>query len=140
MEKLIFNIEISAPKEKVWQTLWNDDSYREWTSVFTPGSYAKSDWNEGSKILFLSPEGNGMHSIIEKKIPNTQMTFLHKGEVKNGVEVASKWEEGRESYFLSGENGKTNLRAELDAPEDFKKYFNEVFPKALELVKQISER
>ncbi|MCE3227724.1 MAG: hypothetical protein K0S32_2275 [Bacteroidetes bacterium] len=140
MEKLNFSVEINAPKEKVWKTLWEDATYREWTSVFTPGSYAKSDWNEGSKILFLSPEGSGMHSIIEKKIPNTQMSFLHKGEIKDGVEVDADWGDAREQYFLDEKNGKTTLRVELDIVEEFKKHFNEVFPKALDLVKQISER
>jgi uncharacterized protein YndB with AHSA1/START domain len=140
MEKMNFSVEINANKEKVWDALWTDANYREWTSVFHAGSYAKSDWKEGSKILFLSPEGSGMHAIIEKKIPGKQMTFLHKGEIKDGVEQESKWGEARESYFLDEQNGKTTLRAELDTVEEYKKYFEDTFPKALEKVKEISER
>jgi hypothetical protein len=27
MEKINFSIDINAPKEKVWNVLWNDESY-----------------------------------------------------------------------------------------------------------------
>lgn len=63
MEKLHFSTNINAPREKVWDTLWNDNSYRKWTSAFMEGSYAETDnWKEGSKVLFLSPGGDGMGS------------------------------------------------------------------------------
>ena len=90
---LKFQANINAPKEKVWEILWNDQTYRKWTAAFTEGSHAESDWNEGSKILFLSPKGDGMFSVIDKKIPNEQMTFRHLGEIKNGVEETKEWEE-----------------------------------------------
>ena len=60
MSTLKFNTNINAPKEKVWETLWNDTTYQQWTAAFTAGSYTESDWNEGSKIKFLSPNGNRM--------------------------------------------------------------------------------
>ena len=44
MEKQTFKITIDAPREKVWDVLWSDDTYREWTSVFSPGSRAETDW------------------------------------------------------------------------------------------------
>ncbi|MEI9912589.1 MAG: hypothetical protein WDO71_24880 [Bacteroidota bacterium] len=56
MQRINFSISINAPKEKVWQVLWNDSSYRQWTSAFSEGSYVVTDnWKEGTKILFLSP-------------------------------------------------------------------------------------
>lgn len=140
MEKLKFEIKINAPREKVWKVLWDDKTYREWTSVFMEGSCAQSDWKEGSEIHFLDGKGSGMYSVIEKKIGNTQMTFKHLGELKDGKRVAMNWGDARESYFLSGEGDKTELKVELDMQEDHKKYFEEVFPKALALVKGISER
>ena len=60
MEKMIFTQQINAPKEKVWNILWEDASYRKWTTPFCEGSYAVNDnWKEGSKVLFLSPGGDG---------------------------------------------------------------------------------
>ena len=70
MKTLRFTITIHAPKEAVWATLWNDSTYREWTSVFSEGSYADTDWKEGSKVLFLSGTGEGMYSTIARNKPN----------------------------------------------------------------------
>ena len=139
MTTLNFSSTIKAPKEKVWDTLWKDSTYREWTSVFSEGSYAESDWNEGSKILFLSPSGDGMFSVIDKKIPNEQMTFRHLGEVRNGVEEKKEWENALESYHLRENNGVTELTVALDATEEFAGHFKEIFPKALDRVRQIAE-
>ena len=127
-------------KKKVWETLWNDNTYRQWTSVFSEGSYAESDWNEGSKILFLSPKGEGMFSVIDKKIPNEQMTFRHLGEIRNGVEEPKEWANALESYHLKENNGKTELTVALDITDEFAQHFNDIFPKALNVVKEIAEK
>src|SRR6186997_2278666 len=115
MKTLKFTEEINAPKEKVWKTLWDDATYRQWTAAFMEGSYAETDWKEGSKVLFLSPGGNGMFSVIEKKIPNEQMIFKHLGEVKNGVEVPGDWAGAKEAYHLEEKNGTTQLDVQLDS-------------------------
>lgn len=140
MKTLKFVIKIQAPAAKVWEILWNDDTYRKWTTVFHEGSHAVSDWQEGSKILFLGPDGkDGMHSMIEKKIINECMVFKHIGEIKNGIETESDWGEARERYDLVEENGTTQLTVTLDSVEAFQDYFSDVFPKALDIIKQLSE-
>ena len=140
MKPLKFTVKINAPREKVWNKLWDDASYRKWTSAFMEGSYAESDWKEGSKILFLGGKGEGMFSTIEKKIPNKQMTFKHLGEVKNGIEEPKDWGGSRESYHLEEKNGTTELNVELDAIGEMEEYFSETFPKALNILKEISEK
>lgn len=140
MKTLNFSVSINAPKEKVWDKLWSDASYRQWTSAFMEGSYAETDWNEGSKVLFLSPGGDGMFSIIEKKVPNQEMTFKHLGEVKKGVEEPKDWAGARESYQLTESNGTTQVNVKVDTVEDYQEYFEKAFPKALDILKQISEQ
>jgi uncharacterized protein YndB with AHSA1/START domain len=139
MAILNFSITINASKEKVWEALWSDAGYRQWTSVFSEGSYAESNWEEGSKIRFLTPKGEGMYGIIQKKVVFEQMVFEHQGEVKNGIEESKDWAGATESYYLKESNGVTELKVQMDATEEFKEYFNDTFPKALEVVKQISE-
>jgi len=144
MEKLKFSIGIKAPKEKVWNILWNDETYRKWTSVFSEGSYAVTDWKEGSKVLFLGGEGNGMYSVISKAKPNEFMSFKHLGVIKNSIEQpldeeSKKWSGALENYSLEEKNGLTELKVEMDMAEDHKSYFNETFPKALQKVKELSE-
>ena len=140
MTTLKFSVNINAPKEKVWETLWNDATYRQWTAAFCEGSYAKGDWEEGSKILFLIPNGDGMFSTVEKKIPNEQMVFRHLGVVKNGIEEPKDWENATESYYLAENNGFTKLDVALGAALGFEEYLNDTFPKALEILKQVAEQ
>ncbi|MDB5247588.1 MAG: Activator of Hsp90 ATPase 1 family protein [Segetibacter sp.] len=144
MEKLTFSTTINAPKEKVWEVLWNDSTYRKWTSVFSEGSCVETDWKEGSKILFLDGKGQGMVSIIETSRPNEFMSFKHLGEVKDGVEdteseAVKKWAGAMENYILNEVNGATEVSVEVDISDDFKEYFLKTFPKAIEQVKVLSE-
>ncbi|HLF52706.1 SRPBCC domain-containing protein [Flavobacterium sp.] len=144
MKKLEFTVNINAPKEKVWEALWKDPNYQKWTSVFSPGSKAVTDWKEGSKVLFLSEKGDGMYSKIEKSVPNTLMSFKHLGEVKDGQELpineeTKKWTGAMENYLLEEKEGTTSLKVEMDAADEFTDFFNEKFPKALENVKMLAE-
>ena len=83
MQKITFSIDIKAPKEKVWYSLWDEENYENWTSAFSEGSHAISDWNEGSKIYFLgSGGGGGMSSkinikkiVVAKKTANDGAVF-----------------------------------------------------------------
>lgn len=145
MEKQQFKITIDAPREKVWDVLWNDSSYPEWTSVFSEGSRAETDWKKGSKVLFLSGTGEGMVSRIEENIPNEFMSFKHLGTVKDGVEdidseKAKEWSGSLENYTLKTVNGKTELTVDMDITDEYKDYFLTTLPKALEKVKELAEK
>jgi hypothetical protein len=144
MEKIKFSSTINAPAEKVWKILWDDETYRRWTSVFSPTSYADTDWREGSKVRFLDGAGSGMVSMIEANKPNEFMSFRHLGEVRNGVEDTESarvkgWAGTLENYWLQQVDGQTELRVEMDANDEFKEYFQKTFPKALEQIKLLSE-
>lgn len=146
MKKLEFSVTINAPKEKVWQSLWEDANYRDWTSAFMEGSYASSDWKEGSKILFLTPEGDGMHSIIARKIPNEYMSFEHIGTVKNGKEQPlskedKAWSGAFENYTLVSNGAQTTLLVEVDSSgAEWEQMLLDAFPRALDRVKALSEQ
>jgi len=145
MDKLEFKALINAPREKVWEILWNDKTYREWTSVFSEGSHAVSDWKKGSKILFLGENGSGMVSRIAESIPNEYMSFEHLGEIKDGVEDTQServkaWAGSHENYTLKDINGQTELTMDMDISEEYKDMFSEMWPKAMAKIKEIAER
>lgn len=141
MKKLEFSIEIQASKEKVWEAMWKDEHYRNWTSVFMEGSYAESDWQEGSRIRFLTPDQNGMYGIIENLVPYEKMYFRHLGEVKEGAEQDPTYgDDAIERYDLVEADGKITVTATMNAPEEYLGYFANTFPKALEKVKEIAEQ
>ena len=109
------------------------------------GSYAVTDWKEGSKIHFLSPKGEGMYSVITECKPNELMAFKHLGVVKDFVEQPNDeetktWSGSMESYSLKEINGGTTLNATLNATEQFQEYFKTTFPKAMALVKDLAEK
>jgi len=147
MEKMNFAVSINAPKEKVWNTLWEDESYRKWTSAFIEGSHAVTDhWKEGTKVLFLDPKGSGMVSMVAENKPNEYMSFKHLGEVKDGIEdttseQAKQWSGATENYTLTKTAKGTDLKVEMEGNinNDFKEYFLKTWPEALEKVKELAE-
>jgi hypothetical protein len=144
MERIYFKIEIDATKEKIWDTLWNDTTYRIWTAPFSEGSRAVTDWQTGSKVLFLNAEDCGMISKIADHIPNEYMSIQHLGIYNNGVEdydseEVKKWGNAFENYKLSVKEDKALLSVELDTDEEYKSYFEEKWPVALEKIKELAE-
>lgn len=144
MKAHLFEVTINATAEKVWQILWDEGSYMQWTSAFHVGSYAKSDWKKNSRIHFLGPDGNGMYSEIVKLERNKMMVFQHLGEVKNHQEQPQEespaWSGTTESYTLEEVEGQIKLSVSVDFPNEMADYFNEAFPKALAIVKELSEK
>lgn len=141
MKKQQLKTIINAPRVIVWEALWNDKNYRDWTSAFIAGSYAESDWKEGSEIKFLSPGGGGMYGLIDKKSEPEYMAFKHMGEIKAGEKLQpSSWAGAMETYRLNEKDGGTELMIELDmSDEDFNNYFATTWPKAIERLKQLAE-
>jgi len=139
-----FETNIKASASKVWQVLWEDGSYMQWTSAFHAGSYAKSDWKQGSKIQFLAPDGNGMYSKIEELEPFKKMIFKHLGEIKDykeqPIDESASWTGSKESYTLTEDKEQTKLVVNVDFPHEMEAYFSEAFPKALAIVKELSEK
>ncbi|GAB0157880.1 hypothetical protein CHRYSEOSP005_31700 [Chryseobacterium sp. Alg-005] len=139
METLSFEVQIEATPEKVWSVLWNDISYRQWTTAFTEGSFYEGTLEEGTIVKFFDPNNNGMYSRVEKNIPNKEMKFLHLGEIYDGVEQPQNWGEATESYILEETESGTTLKGVIQTPEEFKGFFEDKFPKALGIVKNLSE-
>ena len=140
MTRLHYSVDIDAPRERVWTVLWDDKTYRDWTSAFMEGSHAVSDWKEGSKIQFLDPNNNGMVAIIEKKVANERMVFRHLAEIKEGKEQPeASWAGAHEEYTLK-DNGRggTTLIVDSDSAEEYKEIFEQAFPKALQRVKELA--
>ncbi|NJB84321.1 hypothetical protein GGR26_000066 [Lewinella marina] len=146
IHRLQFSIDIEAERSAIWQALWEDSSYREWTAVFAEGSHAVTDhWKEGSKVLFLAPDRSGIYSIVERHVPNEVMKFRHLGLVTAGQEqplddTTRQWSGTTESYTLTeGEQG-TTLAVEIDVLDEHLDFMKDTFPRALKKVARLSVR
>ena len=149
MQKIHFSIEINAPKEKVWNAMLEDKTYRKWTESFAPGSHYVGDWSQGTKILFLAPDekGNlrGMVSKIEENRPFDYISIEHLGVVQDGIEDTTSdevkmWSGSHENYSFAEKNGVTELTVDMDINDDYKAMFEEMWPKALKKLKNIAEK
>ncbi len=149
IETLHFEIKIDAPSEKVFRLMTEEKSYNEWTAMFNETSRFEGSWGKGSKIHFLGTDNEGktggMVSRIKENIPNQFISIEHLGEIKDGVEIMSgsgveAWAGSLENYSFIDDNGATLLKVDLDSNAEFKDYFEGIWPKALEKLKEICER
>jgi hypothetical protein len=147
MKTLQYTKAIKAPAQKVWDTLWNEVTYSQWTGPFNPngGSTIQSDWKVGGKTLFLDTKGNGMVSTLKAKTEPYEIVFEHLGEVMDGKEDTSSekvksWAGSLEEYHLSENNGITTLKASVQTGEEWEEMMNNGFTKGLEIVKKLSEQ
>jgi len=147
-ETLHFEIHIKASPEKVYNSMLDKDKYTQWTAIFSPGSHFIGSWDKGSKILFIGPgqdgEPGGMVSRIKENIPGIFLSIEHLGILKNGEEImegkeVSEWAGALENYTFEEKNGGTRLSVDTDSNEEFKGYFEETWPKALVILKEICE-
>ena len=121
-----------------------DATYREWTKVFAPNSQFQGNWDEGSEIRFVDDSGSGMLSRIVANRPNEFVSIEHLGEIVDGKENESPaWKGALENYTYDESNGGTLLTVELtgaEMPADMEEMFSEMWPKALNRLKELCEK
>ncbi len=140
------NILINASRQKVWDVLFTDDSYRIWTNEFSEGSYVETDWKVGSTILFKNAKEYGMFGKIEEMLVPDFMCFKLEGLISsNGVQdsesdKAQIYKGSRETYTLIEMDDVTELDIVAVVSEEYFDIMNEVWDKALLKVKELSEK
>lgn len=148
MQKIHYSIKINAPKEKVWDTMLGDETFRRWTDVFAKGSHFEGSWDEGSKIVFLAPDENGkMGGMVSEIAANTPYEFIsikHLGIVNDGMEdttsaAVKDWAGAYENYTFKEQDGVTEVLVDMDTNDEYKEMFEETWPKALEKLKTLAE-
>lgn len=148
-EPLHFEVSIDANAEKVYATMLDEKQYSAWTAEFNSDSRFKGSWEKGSKILFFGEDQNGnvggMVSRIKENIANKFVSIEHLGVIHNGKEITSGpevdvWAGAMENYTFTEANGKTLLSIDADSNHEFKSYFLETWPKALQKLKAICEK
>jgi L-rhamnose mutarotase len=149
LQKQHYSIHINASVERAWDTMLNDPTYREWTKAFSPGSYYKGSWDQGSKMLFLGPDPEtgkegGMVSRIKENRPHEFISIEHLGVVHDGVEdtkgeEAKKWAPAYENYTFRRANGGTELSIDVETADEYAADFERMWPEALKSLKALAE-
>jgi uncharacterized protein YndB with AHSA1/START domain len=148
-ELLKFNISIAAPVDHVYKLMLNEKSYNEWTKPFNSSSKFEGSWSKGSMIRFIGCDENGkrggMVSRIWENLPSKFVSIEHLGVIEGENEILSGdkvdgWKGLLETYkFVAVNDRQTTLEVCMESNADFKKYFADTWPKALNVLKQICE-
>ena len=144
IKKIVFEQEIKASAETVWNKMWDKKSYTDWTTPFCAGTYFTGEIEVGSRIHFIAPSFDGMYSDVFYLIPNKLIVFKHIGNLKDLKELpidaeAERWTGSFETYKLNEVDGVTTVTAEIDCVPEHINYMEEKFPLALQELKKISE-
>jgi len=145
MKKLEFKIDIAANRKKVWDTMLNPETYKEWVKASWPGSYYDGKWKQGENIKFIAPGQGGTLATIAELKPYEFVLAKHIAVInKDGTEdhnsnAAKSWIGTTESYTFIEKNGKTELRTEMNVNPEWEKMFTNDWPKAMAKLKEICE-
>ena len=149
MKKLNLEIEINASPENVWDSIVNKTKYNRWTSAFGETSHFEGGWNKGDTIRFLAfnkeRQKMGMISeIAESRFPE-YISIRHLGQILNGVadytsDEVKKWAPSFENYTIEKLGEKLTLfKLDMETPDDYYEMFMQMWPNALNKLKQVSE-
>jgi hypothetical protein len=152
MQKLHYSIHINAPKEKVWDTMLQNTTYREWTKPFNPGSTYIGEWDQGSEIRFVGTNEKGdlleggMYSRIKENRLHEYISIEHlgiilpDGTVDTTSDAVKKWVPSFENYTFTENNGGTDVIVDIDMSDEFKEEFDKMWPQALRILKELAEK
>jgi len=135
---------IEAAPKTVWDTMLGDPTYRQWTAEFTEGSYFEGSWEQGERIRFLAPNGEGMVAVIAENRPYEFISIRHLGVIKDGVEDTDSdevraWAPAYENYTLSPDGVSTRLEVTIEVTPDAEEFMARLWPRALSRLKALCE-
>ena len=138
------SIDIEAPPERVWDVLLDDATYRQWTAEFMAGSYADTDWQEGSTVRFLDPSGSGLLAHIAASRHPELVDIEYDGLVADGKDDtesdhAREYRGSRETYRLTRTPSGTHLDISADMAEQYYDDMVAAWDRALAKAKALAE-
>lgn len=145
MKKLEFKIDIIAPQEKVWKTMLEPATYKQWVAVSWPGSYYEGNWKQGETIKFTGAQGGGTQAMLKEVKPYEFIDAEHvavinsDGSLDKESDIAKGWIGTKEAYRFKPIKNGTELIVEISTTEKWEKMFSDGWPAALKKLKELSE-
>ena len=145
MRTLTYNISIAAPKQKVWDTLIDPETYKIWTGAAWPNSNYDGEWAEGKYLRFIGPDGSGTLAKLTTFKPYHIITAEHEALLGPGSvedresDMAKNWIGSIEQYEFAENGGVTQLTLTMKIGQQWADMFNTDWPIALAKLKEICE-
>ena len=146
MKKLTYKTTINAARNKVWDTMLQPETYKEWAGAAWPDSNYEGEWKAGTNIRFIGPDGSGtLASLLEVRKPEfisaKHIAVLLPGGVEDRESKAAQdWLGIMENYTFKEKDGSTELIVDIETSPSWTKMFDEGWPSALKKLKEICER
>lgn len=145
MKLLEFKIDINASKEKVWNTMLQLETYKQWVGAGWPGSSYEGEWKQGQALRFGAPGQGGTYAEVRELSPYKHVHLEHTAAINaddsldRDSEMAKGWVGTTESYIFTENNGKTTVTVQMKTNPDWQEMFDEGMPPALEKLKELCE-
>ena len=145
VKKFQFEETIAAPASRVWETMIGAETYPVWTEAFFEGSRFEGSWDQGSRIRFVEPSGNGMVSEIAESRLHEFISIRHLGSVQDGVEdteseAARAWAPAYENYSFETVPGGTRIVIDQEFDEKYEQSMRDAWADALSRLKRLCEQ
>lgn len=145
MKQIKKSIEIKSTPKNIWEVLFIDKNYRQWASEFSKDSYAVTDWQKGSKVIFTDPSQSGLIGTITGNKPYQFLGIEYDGQLLDGKEdydsaIAKNIKGGIETYTLTERGDTTELSIVCDMDETYFETMSQAWDKALKKIKDIAEK
>ncbi|MGB0176240.1 MAG: SRPBCC domain-containing protein [Owenweeksia sp.] len=143
-EVIYKSIDLHASRARVWEVLTRESYNMLWYAGFNPGSYAKTDWQLGSKVRIDNGNGFGLVGRVVENDPDTALKIEYIGFLENGREDLESEDAGNvrgftEGYKLYEEAGVTTLSIEQETSREYLSLFLNMWDEALLKIKELVE-
>jgi len=142
-QTLHFTTTINAPVATVRDIMLSHPTYEERTKAFSEWSTYIWSWDQWSEIKFVGPSGQwGMLAMIAHNTLHEYLSIKHLGEIGADGHITKHEYESFENYrFITINDNTTQLDIEMTAmPNERVDMFNDMWPKALKLLKELCEQ
>lgn len=144
LKRIQFSEFIAAPADRVSTLMTSHGGYEQWTTPFAEGSTFNGSWEQGQRIRFLAPGGDGMVAEIAEHRRGAFVSIRHIGVVKDGrddteSEAARAWAPAYENYTFESVDGGTRVVVDIDVTDDWESFMRETWPRALGVLKALCE-
>ncbi|MGB0845310.1 MAG: 1,4-alpha-glucan branching protein GlgB [Thiolinea sp.] len=144
-QTLVFSVNINAPAEQVWETMWEPERYKQWAKGFSANSQYSGGFKQGGTITFFDPDFGGTRAVLDEILPAKRLQARHiaivnqDGSEDTTSEDAKAWYGVTETYELEATNGNTLLTVTMNAPESLGEMLAQGLKQSLDYLLQLCE-
>ncbi len=145
MENLEYKIVISAPAKTVWDTMLQEDTYKQWVAKSWPNAAYEGKWAEGEKVKFVCAGQGGTLAELTEVKPYESVVARHiaiinsDGSEDRTSDFAKGWVGIIEAYKFTEQDATTTLTVSIETNPEWKKMFDDGWPTALQELKKLAE-